>query len=202
MKSLSYIKARQWDKMKSPFDLFCCGGKPCKEADPLDSKTWYNRGVEMLDWGNFDEAKECFDKALELDSKDAKSWNNKGISLLHLSRFDDAIKCIDRAIELDSNHAFYWYNKGICHERLDHLERALESFEKAMELNPKYAEAWFNRAVAAEALATETSATEASGNKQAAIEAWRSYLKVAADNREQKNWINEARERLRKLEQK
>jgi tetratricopeptide (TPR) repeat protein len=183
--------------MKSPFDLFCCGGKPRKEPDPLDPKTWYNKGVEMLNWGNFDEAEGCFDKALELDSKDAKSWNNKGISLLYLSRFDDAVECIDRAIELDPNHAFYWYNKGICHEHLHHLEMALESFEKAIELYPKYAEAWYNRAVAAEALATE-----ASGDKQAAIKAWQSYLKIVADNRKQKDWIYEAQERLRKLEQK
>jgi tetratricopeptide (TPR) repeat protein len=70
----------------------------------------------------------------------------------------------------------------------------VKSFEKAIELYPKYAEAWYNRAVAAEALATETS-----GDKQAAIEAWRSYLKIAADNRKQKDWIYEAQERLGKL---
>jgi tetratricopeptide (TPR) repeat protein len=183
--------------MKNLFDLFSCGGKSCKEADPLDPKTWYNRGVEMLNQGSFDEAEKCFNKALELDSKDVKSWNNKGISLLYQSRFDDAIECIDRAIELDPDHAFYWYNKGICHEHLNHLEMALASFEKAIELYPKYAEAWFNRAVAAEALAAE-----ASGDKQAAIEAWRSYLKVAANNRKQKDWLDVALERLRKLEQK
>jgi tetratricopeptide (TPR) repeat protein len=121
---------------------------------------------------------------------DVKAWNNKGICFLSLSRFDDAMECIEKAIEIDPHHAFYWYNKGICQDRLGHLEQAIQSFDKAIELHPKYAEAWFNKAVAQESI----------GDKQAAIDTWRKYLKVAANNKKQKDWMARAIERLAELE--
>ncbi len=178
--------------MKSLKDLFSRGCHMPARDDPLDPKTWYNKGVDAMNQGDFQDAVECFDKATSLDPKDVKSWNNKGISLLSMSRFDDAIECIEKTIELDPKHAFYWYNKGICMNRLGHIDEAIRSFDKAIELYPQYVEAWFNKAVA----------LESREDKQATIDAWRSYLKVSANNRKQKEWISKAMERLAKLEKK
>ncbi|MGA9097468.1 MAG: tetratricopeptide repeat protein [Methanotrichaceae archaeon] len=160
--------------------------------DPSNPKTWYNKGVDVMSQGDFLQAIKYFDKAIELDPKDVKSWNNKGICLLSISRFDDAIACIDKTIEIDPQHAFYWYNRGVCMDRLGHVDEAIQSFDKAIELYPKYAEAWFNKAVALESKG---------GEKKAAIDAWRSYIRISAKDRGQKEWIPKAQERLAKLEE-
>jgi tetratricopeptide (TPR) repeat protein len=120
-----------------------------------------------------------------------KAWNNKGICLLSLCRYEDAIKCIEEAIKIDPNHAFYWYNKGICQDRLGQWNEAIVSFDEAVRLYPKYAEAWFNKAVA----------EGSRGNKKAAADSWRRYLKVAANNKTQKEWMPRALERLAELEE-
>ena len=103
--------------MKGLKDLLGFGlGKPSNGyEDPSDPKTWYNKGVALMAEGSFEEAIDCFGRAVELDPMNVKAWNNKGICLLSLSRYEDAIKCIEEAIKIDPNHAFYWYNKGICH---------------------------------------------------------------------------------------
>jgi Flp pilus assembly protein TadD len=146
-------------------------GRPrSSDANPEDPKNLYNEGISLMNKCSYGEAVICFSRAAELDPMDAKVWNNKGICFLSQSRFDDALMCIEKAIEIDPRHAFYWYNKAI-------------------ELFPKYAEAWFNKATAEESV----------GNKKEAIDAWRQYLKVAANNKKQKDWIPRAIDRLAEL---
>ena len=81
--------------MKRIQDLF--GGKESCSSDPQDFQSWYNKGVELMGKGSFEEAIDSFDQALRLNSKDARSWNNKGICLLTLNRLEPALDGIETA---------------------------------------------------------------------------------------------------------
>lgn len=58
------------------------------------------KGTRLLEDGKYDEALECFDKALSLDPKNTHAWNQKGVALRSLGRYDEAIECFNKALEI------------------------------------------------------------------------------------------------------
>ena len=106
---------------------------------------WNNKGLSFYHLKRYDEARECFDKALEIDSSFLHAWNNKGNALFHLNEYEKAINCYQKVIEIDPNYADAWYNKGL---RLYHLGKyyeAIASYDKTIEIDPNYVEAWYNK---------------------------------------------------------
>ncbi len=69
----------------------------------------------------YEEALECYDKAIELNPKDLKTWHNRGGILVELGDYHTAIECCDKEIELgqtnwelvDPNDNDGWDPKGI-----------------------------------------------------------------------------------------
>jgi tetratricopeptide (TPR) repeat protein len=51
--------------------------------------------------GKYQEAIECYDKALEIDAKDAYAWNNKGLALGSLGKYEEALSCYDKALMIN-----------------------------------------------------------------------------------------------------
>lgn len=71
---------------------------------------WYEQGNEYYYAGDYEQAIECYDKALEELDPDheyawysAFAWHNKGGALYKLERYDEAIVCYNKALELDPN---------------------------------------------------------------------------------------------------
>lgn len=58
----------------------------------------YNKGYALHNIGRYDQAIECYDKAIELDPNDVAEWYNKGGYLIHLGKHKDAIECCDKAM--------------------------------------------------------------------------------------------------------
>jgi tetratricopeptide (TPR) repeat protein len=109
----------------------------------LDAQTWNNKGNAFNTQGKYDEAIQCFDKAIELDPKYADAWIGKAMNLGNLGRYDEALQASERAIESNPNLASTWYEKGeILSERLGKYDEAIECFDKMIELNPNDAVAW------------------------------------------------------------
>jgi tetratricopeptide (TPR) repeat protein len=55
--------------------------------------------------GRYDEAIECFNRAIELGPKNAEAWNNKGAALGKLGRYDEAMEHFDIAIGIDPQYS-------------------------------------------------------------------------------------------------
>ena len=60
----------------------------------------------------YNEAINCFDRAIQLDSKFANAYFNKGFSLDAIGKFKEAIDCYDKVIELNPNDADAFKNNG------------------------------------------------------------------------------------------
>ena len=73
---------------------------------------WYEKGLSYSNLEDYEQAKECFDKAIEIDPNFADAWHNKGISLGNLEEYQEAIKCFDMVIDKYPNDADAWRNKG------------------------------------------------------------------------------------------
>src|SRR5690348_194625 len=96
----------------------------------------------------YDEAIECYDKALEIDPKDADALNNKGLALNKLGKYKEAIEYYDKASEIDPKYVLAFNNIGSALCDLKKYKEAIESFDKALEIDPKHAMAWYNKGTA------------------------------------------------------
>ncbi len=128
-----------------------------------------------------------------------KMWNDPtgdmhslGVAYLVLGNVDEAVTALDAAAKASpddaavlSDLAAACIEKGKAPDQAQQLVRALDLSEKAIARAPAFVEARFNKALALEAL----------GLRDAAIEAWESYVKADPSS----PWSNEARSRLAKL---
>ncbi len=110
---------------------------------------WYNKGIALVESNRYEEAIECYDKAIEINAEDADVWYNKGVALDGLYRdeearecYDNAIECYDKLIEIDPEDATEWNNKGVALVGLNRNEEAIECFDKLIELGSEDADAW------------------------------------------------------------
>jgi tetratricopeptide (TPR) repeat protein len=101
-----------------------------------------SKGIALEELGKYEEALECFEKALSLDPKHAIAWNNKGASLGILGKHEEALECFEKALSLDPKFAKAWNNKGMVLAIFDKMEEAIEANDTAIELNPKDGKAW------------------------------------------------------------
>ena len=81
------------------------------------------KGNEYFYKKKYNEAIQCYDKALEIDVNNANAWNNKGLSLYYIGEYEEAIQCYDKALEIAPNNDLYTKNRNIVLEKLKKTER-------------------------------------------------------------------------------
>ena len=112
----------------------------------LRIKALTNQGNVLVNLGRFDEAKTCFDTAIQLKSEhqqlwpsqnDAlitEAWTGTGHTLIKLEQSQAALACFDTALQLDPNHPQPVLGKGLALLCLDQSEAAIEHFERVISL--------------------------------------------------------------------
>nr|MDO8133275.1 tetratricopeptide repeat protein [Candidatus Njordarchaeum guaymaensis] len=68
---------------------------------PRSAIKWGQKGYKLLRNKRFEEAIECFDKAIGEFRDFVEVWHFKAVALGFLYRFYEAIKCLDTIIEID-----------------------------------------------------------------------------------------------------
>ena len=79
----------------------------------MDSaKSLKEKGNQLVQERKFQEALECYTKAIEIDSKDPILYSNRSLMYYNLKDYDNAIKDADVAILLKPNHSKAYLRKG------------------------------------------------------------------------------------------
>lgn len=81
-------------------------GELHEDADMQSSAEWYDQGNIKFMEGNYQEAIDCYDQALNLNPSNIDAWISKGNALNSMGFYDDAISCYDRALEMDPDNEF------------------------------------------------------------------------------------------------
>ena len=115
-------------------------------AIPLDITTekiesnsadvWFNKGFALNNLGKYEEAKEAFDKVIDMDPNNTAAWNNKGYALNNLGRYEEGLLAFEKALVIDPNNIYAWNNKAWALNNLAGYEDALLASEKALEIDP------------------------------------------------------------------
>ena len=113
------------------------------EINSKDSNAWYDKGLALYEFKNFEEAIKAYEKAIEINPKDSNAWYDKGLALYEFKNFEEAIKAYEKAIEINPKDSNAWYNKGLALYEFKNFEEAIKAYEKAIEVNPKDSNAWY-----------------------------------------------------------
>ncbi len=131
-------------------------GQPSPTAAPSSTSTadHFQRGNELSQNGQFEEAAAEYRKALDTEPENVDVLANLGVALYNLGQLDQAIEQYSKAIELApndadirSNLAAAYVQKHQSDGEQEWLNQALAEYQKAVELNPKLAEAQFGLGV-------------------------------------------------------
>ncbi|MBQ6628294.1 MAG: tetratricopeptide repeat protein [Methanobrevibacter sp.] len=108
-----------------------------RESDEPDSDEIYNnKCLTLINLNRFDEAIECYDKALKINPNNVKAWNNKAFALHNLNRLEEAIECYDKTLEIDPNFISALNNKAFALRTLNRLDEAIECYDKVLKITP------------------------------------------------------------------
>jgi tetratricopeptide (TPR) repeat protein len=106
------------------------------------------KGNEYYYKKEYNNAIQCFDKAVEIDPNNAYAWYNKGAVLGDLLKHNEAIQCFDKAVEIGPNNAYAWSYKGVTLYKLGKRDESIQCYDKALEINPNNASTWNNKGLA------------------------------------------------------
>ena len=90
---------------------------------------------------NFDEAKNNYEKALEINPDFVNSITNYGNLFFELNNYKDAIKNFEKAIKIDSKAMQPYYNLGLVYQSIGEREKAIQNFEMVLKLDPGFTNA-------------------------------------------------------------
>ncbi len=138
---------------------------------PDDAVAHLNLGNALARVGRLPEARESFDRALELRPEFAEAHNNLGHVFLELGQFDAARQSCRRALAARPQYAQAHENLGRASLKLGRLDEAMAAFRHALLINPELAEAHVNLANVQRSL----------GRIEDAEAAYRSALRIKPD---------------------
>ncbi len=98
----------------------------------------FNEGNALMEIEMFEDALQCFDKAIRGNGKNSLLWFSRAMALKKLSRFELALKSFDQALAINPAFSDAWYNKAACLSKLNKLEDALDCFNEIVDIDPDH----------------------------------------------------------------
>ena len=115
-----------------------------RSLDRDDPDTLCNRGLELYNLGNYEDAIANYDRGLEFEKSDPDIWCSRGMALLDLERYKEAISSYNSALRIKRDNPFAWYCRGIALNNLDRYKEAIASFDHALAIETHEA-IWYLR---------------------------------------------------------
>ena len=122
------------------------------EVSPYNSDFWYKKGILLNIDNKFEEAIQCFNKAISLNPGDVEIYLDKSIAEEGLELIDEAVKSLKTVLEMDITNDEAYYNLGMIAFKENNFIRAKECFLKTITLNKEYKEVYFDLASCSEVL--------------------------------------------------
>ena len=116
-----------------------------KKYNRFSAEDFFHLHITFLKRGEFIQAIERIDKAIELDPQNAVFYNNRGMTKGTLEDYQGAISDLDKAIELNPQYTAALNNRGNVKYLLGCLKEAIADYNRAIQIDPQEAGTFNNR---------------------------------------------------------
>jgi tetratricopeptide (TPR) repeat protein len=106
--------------------------------------TWFEKSREAFNDGDFEQAVEYLDEALDVNPLFYEGWQSKGITLENLNRYDEALFSFEMALGIGEENKEIMRKKGRILANKGLLNMAIECFENLTDQNPEYRVGWLD----------------------------------------------------------
>jgi len=144
-------------------------------ATPPDARDLYLSGLEALQRGDADEARQLLENAVSADITHPWSWLVLGNAYAVLGRVERAEGCFDAFLALQPGRGAGFHNRGLARHRLRRDEDAVRDFTRALKLDPHRIASRVERGISFQAL---NRLAEAEADYTAAIDSGTSETRV------------------------
>lgn len=159
------------------------------ERRPFYADAHVGLGEALAAKGDTDAAIAAYQKALTFNPVNPRVYVSLGkIYYSEKSLYYEAVNAYRRGIDLDPRSVEARMGLGEVYEDKGLYREAIEEYRRVMEVEPTHAEALYNLALVYEKV-----------DPREAIAHWERYIQLAAQVPAQKDWVDVARQHLRKL---
>jgi tetratricopeptide (TPR) repeat protein len=121
------------------------------KEDPESAEAYYGLGSAYLQQQKNQEARECFERALQLHATYPgtvpNAWNNLGILSAREENTDMAVQQFQRALQIDPDYSIALQNLGSAYRQKKDWPAAKTALERSLALNPDDPEANYSLAM-------------------------------------------------------
>jgi tetratricopeptide (TPR) repeat protein len=166
-------------------------------VNPADSSAHYNLGLIHQQRGEFDEARERFERAVQIDEDEIDAHYQLGRIARQQKRWADAIRHFEQVVSRDQTHAQneIWREVGATYVSAEQYADAITALEPFIERRPSDPEALYLMGRAHAGLGHQR---EAKSLMQACIDAVKTA--PAYKYRSDKRWLNEAQQFIKSVQ--
>jgi serine/threonine protein kinase len=107
---------------------------------------WLDEGNRLYNIGQFQDALQAFENAIQIDPTFADAYEGKTSALCTLGRYQEALTSVETALKLDPSYAASYNDKGDILYEFKSYEDALGYYQRALQLEPDNLEAYLGRA--------------------------------------------------------
>ena len=97
--------------------------------DAENHEVWSNKGVTLHSICCYEEALQCYEKAINIAPNYHPAWSNLGVTLHDLNRFDESVKAYRRALAIEPTFDEARWNLGIAELTLGDYENGFKNYE-------------------------------------------------------------------------
>ncbi|MFA6920403.1 MAG: tetratricopeptide repeat protein [Gallionella sp.] len=126
--------------------------------DITDAQTLFFQGCDLMEAGNFSDAEDCFEKAMQIAPDFAAACANLGWLIEKRGDTRAAEACYRRSIALNPGHSETHLDLGALLANAKRFDEAEACYKRAIDLKPHGPEAWSNLGVLYACLKRETEA--------------------------------------------
>lgn len=160
----SYVKAKvrlerleerpdwaPWQRLGDDLEVLAATSKALDRREPdaaleglaaLDD-SWFEadvltqRGTALIYLGEFDQAKEAFERALAIDPQHFRALTNMGNVALEQGEVDQAIEYYEQALKLNDEFANAHHNLGVAYRRKGQVGKSVRSLRRAQRVTQR-----------------------------------------------------------------
>ncbi|EUB62876.1 Small glutamine-rich tetratricopeptide repeat-containing protein beta [Echinococcus granulosus] len=104
--------------------------------DKIKAESLKTQGNSFMVSEKFDEAIDCYSKAISLDPNNAIYYCNRAAAKSRLNKDSDCIADCEKALEIDPTYSKAYGRMGLAYCNMAKYEKAIEAYKKAISLDP------------------------------------------------------------------